>query len=66
MQDELNQLHDVASKLLGNHLGTWADSLMNATAGHDDNKALSVLHSLLAVRSALAPLVGSQQDTSHG
>lgn len=71
MQDELNSLHDTASKLLGSHLSSWADSLMNATAGHDDNKYLTVLHTLLTIRSALAPLVsgsqasGGQQDVSH-
>lgn len=66
MQDELNSLHDAASKLLGTHLGTWADSLMNATAGHDDNRFLNVAHALLTIRSALEPLVSQRQDTNHG
>lgn len=71
MLEELNELHTIASSLLGSHLSQWAESLAaqsleNTTAGHDDNKALSVLHALLSVRTALSPLVGNQQDTSHG
>ncbi|WP_199153366.1 hypothetical protein [Chromobacterium sp. ASV23] len=66
MQDELNHLHEQVSQLLGNHLGAWANDLMNTTAGHDDSRFLSVLHALLAMRSALAPLVSQTQDASHG
>ncbi|GLU31192.1 hypothetical protein WKR88_15815 [Trinickia caryophylli] len=66
MQEELNSLHEVASKLLSNHLGNWANAVTNATAGHDDSKFLGVVHALLSIRSALAPLVSQSQDSSHG
>ncbi|HVE08663.1 MAG TPA: hypothetical protein VNE00_15530 [Paraburkholderia sp.] len=65
MQDDLNQLHDIASKLLSSHLATWAESLTH-TFAHDDNQYLGVLHALLSVRSALAPFIGQQQDVHHG
>ncbi|WP_322042433.1 hypothetical protein [Paraburkholderia sp. J67] len=67
MQHDLNQLHDVATKLLSSHLAEWGESILNASAGHDDNKYLGILHALLSVRSALGPFIGGQQqDTSHG
>ncbi|CAM2138316.1 MULTISPECIES: hypothetical protein [Paraburkholderia] len=67
MQNDLNQIHDVATKLLGSHLAQWGEAILNASAGHDDNKYLGVLHALLSVRNALEPFVGGHaQDASHG
>ncbi|AXE34816.1 hypothetical protein [Chromobacterium phragmitis] len=66
MQEELNHLHDTATQLLGEHLGNWADSLLNAGGGHSDSRFIEALHALLTVRAALAPLVGNAQDASHG
>ncbi|MGC0151390.1 hypothetical protein ACPRNU_02880 [Chromobacterium vaccinii] len=63
MQDELNGIYQTASRLLGEHLALWAESLHD---GHrDDEQALAVLQALLTVRGALAPLLDDDGDTGH-
>ena len=66
MLDELSNLHTHASQLLSKHLSDWAGELTNGTAGPDDSRFLSALHALLAIRGALAPLLGGEQDANHG
>ncbi|MFB0823845.1 hypothetical protein ACEU07_00985 [Chromobacterium violaceum] len=66
MHNELNSLHAHVSQLLGQHLSDWAGELMSGAAVRDDNRRLAELQALLAMRGALTPLLGREQDTHHG